>query len=101
MKELTEKEEVEQDLKKYKALGVMVDSEGGQIAIKELISVVVSDIDSVLSRYRDIPEVELRAMLASIQSNVGLVKYMNRAKSNIKVLEDIFKELTESNGEKD
>ena len=96
-KELTEIEEITQDLKKYKALGIMVDSEGGQIAIKELLSVIVVDLNNTLSGYKEMPEIELRSLLASIRSNVGLIRYMNKAKSNIEVLTDILKELTKDN----
>lgn len=99
MKKLTELEEAKQDLAKYKALGVMVDSEGGQIAIKELISVIVVDLNNTLSGYKEMPEIELRSLLASIRSNVSLVRYMKKAKSNINVLEDVLKELTKDNEE--
>ena len=76
------KTEVENDLKTFSALEALTLSEGGKILIDSLKKDVVNGVESVISMYRQAPEIDLRAMIAKLQSDLSLLRVLTRSEAN-------------------
>lgn len=76
------KTEVENDLKTFSALEALTLSEGGKILIDSLKKDVVNGVESVISMYRQAPEIDLRATIAKLQSDLSLLRVLTRSEAN-------------------
>lgn len=77
-----DKTEVENDLKTFSALEALVHSDGGKILIDNLKKDVVNGVETVISMYRQAPEIDLRATIAKLQSDLSLLRVLTRSEVN-------------------
>ena len=75
------KEEIQEDIKKYSSLEAVGKSEGGQIILKDIKSDIVSTIDQ-LAKYGELSHIELIALCAGLSEKLTMMKIMRNAKKN-------------------
>ena len=84
------KEEVLKDLQKYTDLKVLADSEGGKVLIDNLKKDVTRYIDRLASDFREVEHSVLIAHCASLQANLSLLRALQNADNNVKIVEEIL-----------
>jgi hypothetical protein len=72
-------ESVRKDIKTYSVLEAVTNSEGGQLIIKGLKKDIASAIDKLVTAYKNVPEVELRATCAALGERITLLRAFTRA----------------------
>ena len=75
------KEEIQEDIKKYSSLEAVGKSEGGQIILKDIKQDIVSTIDQ-LANYKELSHIELIALCAGLSEKLTMMKIMRNAKKN-------------------
>lgn len=93
MEQKINKKEVEEDIGKYKALQVVVESEGGEILIQSLNKDIINTIDWLSSNYKTASHSDLIARCALISSHLGVLRTLKNASKNIELAEAALKEL--------
>jgi len=92
--ELTEEQkELTEEIKKYKAIKALNDNEGGKILVETLGKVIVDELNYLLSKYREIPELDIKVRLAKVSEKLLLIRVLTRAESNFDVLSEQLNEL--------
>lgn len=87
------KEEVQKDIELYKSIESIGNLDGGKELIRSLESDVVSGVDMLLSIYRTGTEMEIRATLAKLASDLNLLRVLNRATANKELAQDELKRI--------
>lgn len=86
------KEEITDDIKRYKAIETMFKSNGGRIILKDIKSDVVSAIDQLSTKYGEFTHIEMIALCAGLSEKLTMMRIMKNAKENkamaIEALED-------------
>lgn len=86
------KEEITDDIKKYKSIETMAKSAGGKIVLKEIKSDVISTIDQLSTKYGELSHIEMIALCAGLNEKLTMMRIMKNAKENkamaIEALED-------------
>jgi len=85
---------VAEDTDTYAALAAVTNSEGGEVLLKALNRDIASAVNNLVSGYKTLPEIELRALCATLEASIQLARTLNRAPQNLKMAEDALKELT-------
>lgn len=80
------------DAEKYKALKAVMDQEGGRILVDSLMEDVAGSVNRLASGYKDMAEVEMRAICAFLQVNLGIVAVLRGAKGNVEEINAYIKE---------
>lgn len=81
------------DADKYQSLLALQNLEGGIILLSALKRDAVSDVDNLISRYKEASHVELLALVASLDAKLQILRLINRAKTNLEGVESFIDEL--------
>lgn len=87
------KEEIKKDIGLYSSIESIGNLDGGKELIRSLESDVVSGVDMLLSIYRTGTEMEIRATLAKLASDLALLRVLNRARENKQLAEQELKRI--------
>lgn len=90
---MTQTEEVSDDVKAYAEIESIGNMEGGKKLIVSLEKDVVNSVDILLSIYRTGEEMEIRATLAKLASDLALLRVLNRARENKELAEQELKRI--------
>lgn len=74
--------EVKEDVGKYASLCAVKDSEGGKILISTLERSLVSTLERVLAGYAEMGEVEMKAYIAKVKTELDLLRVLTRSEAN-------------------
>jgi len=88
------KEEVEKDIKTYKSLSALANSEGGKLLIKTLRKDIKSDIDTICSLVNE-DEMKLRVAIMSLKKNIALLQTLTRSKKNLELALEALEQVDE------
>ena len=77
-----EKEEIQDDISRYRSIESMAKSAGGKIILKEIKSDVVSTIDQLSTKYGELTHIEMIALCAGLNEKLTMMKLMKNAKEN-------------------
>jgi len=86
------KEEVLKDLQKYTDLKVVAQSKGGEVLMNSLKKDIVRYIDRLTVDFREVDHSVLIAHCASLQANLSILRALQNAESNAKVVEEVLEE---------
>lgn len=86
-------EEVNKDVDTFKALDALAHSDGGIIIIDSLKKDVVNSVESLISKYRVAPEIELRASIAKLHADLSLLRVLTRSEANKKLAQEELEKL--------
>jgi hypothetical protein len=92
--ERTDVQLVGEDIDTYAALNGVSQSEGGAVLLKALNRDIASAIQAIVGGYKTLPEIELRALGATLEARIQLAQTLNRAPQNLQLAEEALKELT-------
>lgn len=87
---IVDKEEVEKDIKKYKAIYAIAEQDGGKLLIESLKFDIRRDIDIIMSLF-DEEEMKLRMAVVSLKKNLSLLKVLIGAKPNLDLASEALK----------
>jgi len=88
------KEEVEKDIKTYKSLSALANSDGGKLLIKTLRKDIKSDIDTICSLVNE-DEMKLRVAIMSLKKNIALLQTLTRSKKNLELALEALEQVDE------
>lgn len=88
------KEEIQADVKTYKSLSALANSDGGKQLIKNLRKDVKGDIDTICSLVND-DEMKLRVAVISLKKNMALLQTLTRSKKNLDLALEALEEVDE------
>lgn len=77
--------DIKDEVKKFKALEAVGDSEGGKLIIASVLKDIDSAIHSLIGKYKSASDSELRAACASLEANYNLFKLLTGASDNKKI----------------
>lgn len=86
-------EETLADVEMYSALDSVATSEGGKLLIESLTSDALNDIDTLCDGYRKLPHVELMALCASLEKNLGTLRSLKRAGKQKKLAREMLEQV--------
>jgi hypothetical protein len=90
-------EALHDDLKHFKALDALADSEGGSLIVKSLVKDVVANIEQIVANYGTMTHPEFISKSATIKTALDVARILTRAKANKKYVEsELEKELSET-----
>lgn len=81
------------DADSYAALYALSTSEGGELLIDTLKQDILYAVDKLTAGYATMPEIELRALCASLGINRALVQSLTRSKANLDGALEVLDEL--------
>jgi len=81
-KEITPQQEAKKDVKKYKALEVLSESEGGEILLASLALSVEGSMEELASSYKIASHAELIATCAKLSEQLLMWKVITNANKN-------------------
>lgn len=90
-----QKKEIEEDIGQYKSIESLANLEGGKILITSLGKDIVSGIEIILSTYKQASHIELLAVIAKLQSDLGIYRVLKRAGRNKKMAQEELQKLLE------
>lgn len=90
------KEEIIQDIGNYKALEVVANSDGGELLIQSLNKDIVNSIEWLVSNFKEATHNELVSHIAIIKSNMGILRTLKNAKTNVELAEEALKQELET-----
>jgi len=88
------KKEVEKDIKTYKSLSALANSDGGKLLIKTLRKDIKSDIDTICSLVNE-DEMKLRVAIMSLKKNIALLQTLTRSKKNLELALEALEQVDE------
>jgi hypothetical protein len=74
--------DVKEDVKKYGALEAIAKMEGGKELIKNLGSDIVSAVENLCAKYKDLSHIELIALIAKLSERLNLLRTLTRSTKN-------------------
>ncbi len=80
-----EKSEVIEDLKTFKSLDALKDSEGGKILLEGVVRTVRDKINELTIIYTKASHIELISVISDISAQLGIYSKLNNAKGNKKM----------------
>lgn len=91
---MVKKDEVEKDIKEYKELSALSDSEGGKLLMKNLRKDIKTDLEILCSLVDD-DELKLRVAIMSFKKNLALLRTITRSKKNLELALQALEEVEE------
>jgi len=85
--------DVASDIDRYGDLAGFTSSEAGQIIVAALTVDVASAMSTITSGYKTMPEIELRAVAATLETRIGLLRMLKNAATNLELAEAALAEL--------
>lgn len=76
------KKEITDDIKKYKSIEAVANSGGGKIILNDVKSDVVSVIDQLSTKYKELTHIEFIAFCAELSEKLTMMRVLTRAKDN-------------------
>ena len=95
MKDKTSKEIIKDDIGNYAALEALKKSEGGMFLLELLSKDILSCIDSITLKYKDISHAELISLSAKLAEKLSIFRAINRSSKNKKLASEALKNLLE------
>lgn len=86
---------IKEDVKKMKALAAIPNTEGGKLLIDSLGKDIVNGVETLIGSYKEATDIKLRATIAKLQADLGLLRVLTRAEENSKVAQEALKNLLE------
>lgn len=80
------------DLESIGAVAALSESAGGKVLIKGLIADILSDVETLVVRHKDLTMQEFVAISCGLKSKGELVKVLANANKNKKYLNDLLEE---------
>lgn len=77
-----EKEEIQDDISRYRSIESMAKSAGGKIILREIKSDVVSTLDQLSTRYGELTHIEMIALCAGLNEKLTLMRTIQNIKEN-------------------
>lgn len=87
------KEELIKELEDMTAISAVAYSEGGKILLKGLTNDVVSSIDTLCIKHKDLTVQQFVSLCADIKTKLDLIRVIKRSPNNKSYLEDLLKEI--------
>jgi hypothetical protein len=94
--ELAEREEIKgvaEDIDTYAALASFASSEAGAVLFASYSKEIASTVSLIVSGYRTLPEIELRALAAKLEARISFLQSLSRARTNLDDAEAYLKDL--------
>lgn len=88
------KDEIQKDIKTYKALSAVAISDGGQQLIKGLRKDIKNDIDTICSLVNE-DDMKLRVAVMSLRKDIALLQTLTRSKKNLDLALEALEEVDE------
>lgn len=92
-KENIDVEQARQQTELFAALTKVGESADGSVLVTALRRQISSDIDSILANYKTASDIEIRANLSKVDSNLTILKALGRARENFNASDEYLKEL--------
>jgi hypothetical protein len=93
----TEKEEkikeVKADIGKYGALEAIAKMQGGKELIQNLGSDVVSAVENICNKYKEVSHIELISLIARLSERLNLLRTLTRSTKNKKLAREELKNI--------
>ena len=87
--------EIEKDLKKYSALDGLAISEGGKILIETLKTDVISTINELRFKSRELSHIELMGLCIKLNEKLNIISVLNNAEENKALTKEEYDKLAE------
>ena len=84
------KSEVVDDLKTFKSLDALNDSEGGKLLIKSITVTVKDRINELTAIYKTASHIELVSIISDISAHLDIYSKMTNAKENKKAAKEVL-----------
>ena len=88
------KQDVVDDIHKFKAITAIANQEGGKILIDNLREDIKTDVEGIIGLFRG-DEIELRCAIAKLKADLGLYRVLIRAEDNAKLAEEALAKFLE------
>jgi hypothetical protein len=82
------------DIDKYQSLLTLKNVEGGKLLLDVLRKDAVTDVDSLLSKYKESSHIEIIGIISSLDAKLQILRLINRSKSNLEGAQEFIDELT-------
>lgn len=84
------------NLDELSAISALADTEGGKLLVKTLMADVLSALDTLSVKYKELTVQEFIGLSASLKTNLDMIRVLKRAKKNtdelMGMLEEALKE---------
>lgn len=93
---LAEREDIKgvaEDIDQYAALAAFASSEAGAVLFASTNKGIASTVNQIVSGYKTLPEVELRALAAQLEARISFLQSLSRARTNLDDAEEYLKDL--------
>jgi hypothetical protein len=87
--------EIEKDLKKYSSLDGLAISEGGKILIETLKTDVISTINELRFKSRELSHIELIGLCIKLNEKLNIISVLNNAEENKALTKEEYDKLAE------
>lgn len=84
--------QIADDLDEIASIAAVSDTQGGKVLIKSLIADIISDIDTLSVRHKELTLQEFVGISSDLKNKGDLVKVLVNAKKNKKYLETLLEE---------
>ena len=91
--ERTDVQATAEDIDLYAALASFASSEAGSVIFSSLRKEIASTVTEIATGYRTLPEMELRALAAKLESRINFLQSLSRARTNLDDAEGYLAEL--------
>lgn len=85
-------QDIKGEVKKFKAIEAVGNSEGGKLIIASVLRDIDSSIATLIGKYKSASDSELRAACASLEANYNLYNLLSGASENKKIAMQDLKE---------
>jgi len=96
---MDKKEEIKKDIRKFSAITAISNTEGGKILIESLKKDIISSIDEIINKYKNLPHIEMVAVCARLAERIILLRVLNGSKKLVKLAKEDLKFVLEEGGE--
>jgi hypothetical protein len=90
---LSEVQETANDIDNYAALAAFASSEAGAVVFASYSKEIASIVSEIVGAYKTMPEMELRALGAQLETRINFLQSLSRARTNLDDAEAYLKEL--------
>jgi hypothetical protein len=80
------------DLDKVKAISALNNMEGGKILVASLLADVVSNIDTMCAKHKDLTMQEFVSLSVDTKTKINMARLLTRAEKNKEYLSDLLDE---------
>lgn len=89
---MTELQDVEKDVKKYKGLQVLAESEGGETLLSHLRSRIAVDVETLSGLLKG-SETDIRATIAQLNADLYVYRVLCNSEQNAKIAQEELEHL--------